>query len=365
MKIVIFHDYFMTIGGAEKLVLILARALGADIITTDLDTSLIKKMGFNDVKIISIGKTIQKPILRQVSSCIRFALCDFHDDYDFFIFSGNWAHFASKKHKPNILYCHTPAKAFYENIDYIQNKSLLIKLFFKIWIFFHKYLYEYYMNHIQLIVTNSKNTELKVKKYLHRDVAKIIYPPIDCDHYAFQESGNFWLSVNRLYPEKRIELQLDAFKMMPEENLVIVGSYAKNDYISNYAKKLKHDVSKNISFCESITEKEIIALYSRCKGFISTAKDEDFGMAVLEAMASGKPVVCVKEGGYLESVIDKVNGFLVEPNVHDIVNAVKIISKEPQKYKNACKEQAKKFDISIFIKNMKKVIQNHPSYTNT
>lgn len=103
MKIAIFHDYIGAIGGGEKLVLTLARGLGADVITTDVDEDSIKKMGFEDVKIISLGETVKLPPLKQISASLRFALCNFSKEYDFFIFSGNWAHFAVRKHKPNFF----------------------------------------------------------------------------------------------------------------------------------------------------------------------------------------------------------------------------------------------------------------------
>ena len=84
--------------------------------------------------------------------------------------------------------------------------------------------------------------------------------------------------------------------------------------------------------------------------------DEDFGMTPIEAMAAGKPVIAVKEGGYLESVIDGVTGMLVDADVESIVKAVGIISKNPEEYKDACLERAKIFDKSVFIKKMKEVI---------
>lgn len=60
-SIAIFHDYIDAIGGGEKTVLILARALKADVITTDVNKDSIKKMGFDDVRIISLGKTLKIP----------------------------------------------------------------------------------------------------------------------------------------------------------------------------------------------------------------------------------------------------------------------------------------------------------------
>lgn len=117
MKIAIFHDYIDTIGGGEKLVLTLARELGADVITTDIDTDSIRNMEFGDVNIISLGKTVKLPPLKQISASYKFAMCDFSDKYDFFIFSGNWAPFAAKAHRPNLLYSHTPIRVFYDTYD--------------------------------------------------------------------------------------------------------------------------------------------------------------------------------------------------------------------------------------------------------
>lgn len=359
MKIAIFHDYFGAMGGAEKLALTFARGLGADVITTDVDNELIKKMNFEDVKVISIGKTIQRPILKQVSSCMRFALCDFRKNYDFFIFSGSWAHFAAKRHKPNIYYYQAPVKAFYKTIDLFPQQSLIKRSLNKCLFILLKYLYENYMNHAQTVVVNSRFVQSIIKKYFHRD-SEVIYPPINCDQYNFQESGDFWLSVNRISPEKRIELQVEAFRLIPEERLVIVGGFKKGDYYTQkYAEKIKLGLSKNVEMHGELFGKELIDLYSKCKGFISTTADEAFGMSAVEAMASGKPVICAREGGYLETVIDGVTGLLVDPTVEDIIKAIKTISKDPRKYRQACEEQAKKFDTTIFIKQMKDKIQSH------
>jgi len=355
MKIAIFHDFIDVIGGSEKLVLTLARELNADVITTDVDDISLKNLEFDDVNVISIGKTIKRPMLRQISTSIRFMMCDFSDKYDFFIFSGNWTHFGAKKHKPNILYCHSPVRAFYDLYDSIFKESFFRRSLFVIWVKLHKHMYEHYLNDVQTIITNSKNTQLRIKKYLHRD-SQVIYPPVDFAKHNFQEFGDFWLSVNRLYPEKRIELQIQAFKLIPDEKLVIVGDYTKGDYFSKYAEKIKLDLPKNIEIFSTVAEKELLDLYSRCKGFVSTAKDEDFGMAVVEAMASGKPVVCVNEGGYVESVKNEITGFLVEAKVEKIVKAVKRISNNPEKYQAACEAQAKKFDKTVFISQMREKI---------
>jgi len=356
MRIAIFHDYIGTIGGGEKLVLTLARELKADVITTDINKDSIENMEFGDINIISLGETVKLPPLKQISASIKFALCDFTGKYDFFIFSGNWAPFAAKRHKPNLLYCHTPVRAFYDLYDtFLDRQPLHIKPLFVLWVAIHRPLSEYYMKDVEKIVVNSKNTQSRVIKYMHRD-AEIIYPPIDTSEYRFGKVGDFWLSVNRLYPEKRIELQMEAFKSMPKEKLIIVGNYAEGDHAAKYVENILKKLPKNVEIRRSIPEEELIDLYANCKGLITTAMDEDFGMTPVEAMASGKPVIAVKEGGYLESVIDEVTGMLIGPNIYDIISAVFAIEENPEKYRNACEGQAKKFDKSIFIEKIKKNI---------
>lgn len=340
------------------MVLTLACELGADIITTDVNLDSIKKMGFDEVKIISLGETIKIPALKQISASFRFATCNFSKKYDFFIFSNNWAHFASRKHKPNLLYCQSaPVRVFYDFYDlYLNQLSFFPSILFKIWISMHRKFYEWYMKDVCRIVANSEGAKKRVKKFLGRN-SIVIYPPIDNTQFKFEEYGDFWLSVNRLYPEKRLELQIEAFRKLPDEKLLVVGGYAEADNSSQYADNLIKDLPENVKLIGNVTEEELIGLYSRCKAFIITSIDEPFGMAPVEAMASGKAVVGMREGGCLETVIDKSTGLLVKPDVLEIVNAIKIISAEPSKFKAACMEQARKFDVDIFLSRMRTEIE--------
>lgn len=356
MKIAIFHDYFGAIGGGEKLVLMLAKHFNADVITTDLNLESIKKMGYPEIKIISLGETSKIPPLKQISASFLFAICDFSEQYDFFIFSGNWAHFAAKKHKPNLYYCHTPTRAFYDlYTTFLQRQPIYISIPFRIWVRLHRPVSEYYLSHIHKIATNSKNTSNRVKKYFKRE-SEVIYPPVDTSKFTCKEYGDFWLSVNRLYPEKRVEIQIDAFKQMPEEKLIIVGGYSKGDHAKSYAEDILSNLPENVKVLGEIPESELLEIYSRCRGFICTAMDEDFGMTPVEAMASGKSVIAVNEGGFKETVIDGKTGFLVNADSESIIKAVKSISPRPETYREACFERAKEFDISIFVQKIKNVI---------
>ncbi|MEZ5335171.1 MAG: glycosyltransferase [Methanolobus sp.] len=358
MKIAIFHDYIGSIGGGEKLVLTLARGLEADVITTDTDAESVSKMGFEEVKIISLGNTVKISPLKQISASWKFANCDFSENYDFFIFSGNWALFAAKKHKPNLYYCHTPTRAFYDLYEVYRKKhNVFVATVFSTWVRFHKKYTEKYINHVTRIITNSGNTQKRISKYWNKN-SEVIYPPVDTTRFCFNKFGIFWLSVNRLYPEKRIELQIEAFREMPGEKLVIVGGYSSGDHASEYANNLLENLPGNVEILGSVSEEKLLELYANCKGHITTAMDEDFGMTPIEAMAAGKPVIAVNEGGFKESILDGETGILTEANVDSIVSAVTIISNNPEKYKSNCFERAKKFDKSLFIIKIQDVINS-------
>ena len=357
MKLCVFHDYFGAIGGGEKVALTISKLFNADIVTTDVDAV---PENFKN-RVISLGKTVKIPPIKQIDASLKFYFSDF-PDYDFYIFSGNWVIFAARKHSPNLLYCYTPTRAFYDLYDeYLRKRHILTKPAFVLWVKLHRHWTEKILQKINKVVCISENTRMRCKKYwgINTDV---IYPPVETSKFKFKSYGDFWLSVNRIYPEKRIELQLEVFKRLPDEKLYIVGGFSRGDHAERYAKKLIKMAPKNVKFLGSVSEDELIELYAECKGLLCTAKDEDFGLTPVEAMASGKPVVAVNEGGYRESIIDKKTGYLVNPDVSEIINAMKKVSEDPERFKRNCLERAREFDIEKFYVKFRnilsKVIEN-------
>ena len=353
VKIAIFHDYFGAIGGGEKVVIEMAKILGADIVTTDID--VIKKID-PEAHVISLGKTIKFPPLKQISAALKFAFCDFSQDYDLFIFTGNWSHAAAHRHHPNIWYCYTPVRAFYDLYPaFLSRQGMITRFFFRIWVFLHRSWDQRSIKHIDRIIAISRNVQNRISCYHHRE-SGLIYPPVNTALYRCEGYGDFWLSVNRLYPEKRIELQVEAFRAMPDKHLVVVGGYAQGDHAAHYAEKIADSLPHNITLRGEVSEEELICLYACCRGHICTAMDEDYGLTPLEAMASGKPVVAVDEGGYRET-ITRDTGILVTPDTDAIIMAVRSIDADPGRFKDACLARAQEFSVDHFAAQLKAVIQ--------
>lgn len=357
MRIAVFHNFLDNIGGAEVVCLTLARELNADIYTTNVDAGKIRLMGFGDVlpRIRSIGKVPINAPWRQQLVLARFRRLNLKGKYDFFIIGGDWAVSAAVNNKPNIWYVHSPIREIWDLHKYVRGKIARWwqRVPFDVWVFVNRYLNRKYTSHVGSIVCNSINTQKRVEKYLKRN-AKVINPPIETRNFKSGKKGDYWLSVNRLVAHKRIGLQLRAFSKLPNEKLIIVGSYEQSDHFLEYKRYCEKIKPSNVEILSWVDSVRLAELYSNCKGFLITSKEEDFGMAPLEAMASGKAVIAPNEGGYKETVIDGKTGILIdEINEDKLANSVielgKKIEKDKGKLMKDCLAQAIKFDTRVFI----------------
>lgn len=352
MKIAIFHDYFDEIGGAEITLLYMARGLNAVIFTTNIDRNKIREMGFADIRIESVGPVPNIKYLKQILTQLRFSFIKIAG-YDLYIFGGSFSIHASKNHSPNLWYCFSPLRGLYD-LRYFKKGllNLIEQPLREIQIYFDKKA----VKNIQKIVAPSSNVKERIKKYYKRS-CDIVNLPVATSEFKYGSNKNYWLSVSRINPHKRIELIIKTFSKIRSKQLIIVGNSSKE--FNNYFEGLKRNATKNIIFAGPVFDRKKLAdLYANCKGFITTAKDEDFGMTPVEAMASGKPVIAPNEGGYKETVINGVTGKLINDiNVDKLVSAVKEIEENLERYKDACIEQAKKFDTKFFIEKIKEEIE--------
>jgi len=353
MKIAIFHDYFGAIGGGEKTTVNLAEALQAKIFTTDFD---ILPSFAQNIPIVELKSTIKFPPLKQISASRIFASAQLQEDFDFYIFTGNWSHYAARIHRPNLWYCYTPVRAFYDLYSTFKfRQNAIVRPIFRSWVACHRRYDQKSIKNVEQVISISNNVKKRIKEFYNID-ADIISPPIKTSEYSNKGFENFWLSVNRLYPEKRLEIQLDAFRMMPDENLVICGGYSKGDHASRYVKRILRDLPKNVTYLGVVDEKELISLYSKCSGLISTSLNEDFGLTPIEAMASGKPVIATNEGGYTET-ITKDTGILISPDKKSLCDAIFLLSDNPESYSDACMRRAQLYDFQIFKNKFKTIIE--------
>lgn len=355
MKIAIYHDTLIKKGGAEKSVIELANYLNADLITSGYNTELSKWIKIKS-KVIDIGNlTIKRSYVIgfNIEAPIRFYLNRNKYNYDVYIYSQFSSIFASKYENLNIWFCHTPNRILYDLKELRINRANIIKKI--LYILYIRFLLSKDQNavtNMQEIIANSVTVQNRILKYYSRK-SKVIYPSIEVNKYNFKYYGDYYLSVARLIPEKRVDLIARAFAKISYKNLIIVGDGTEKNKIIKII-----EGHKNIKLITSVSEEQLKELYSKCLATVYMPLDEDFGLVPLESMAAGKPCIASNEGGCRETIIHGKTGLLINATELDLINTIKNFKiNNASRMKINCINQAKKFDLNIELKLWKKELE--------
>jgi len=131
----------------------------------------------------------------------------------------------------------------------------------------------------------------------------------DCD------GSNVILSVGRLNYQKGFSYLLKAISMvvqkLPDLKLVIVGDGEQFSYLKELSQSL--GLSDSVIFTGRISQVEMPEAYAAADVFVLPSIFESFGIALIEAQATGKPVVCTRVGGAPETLLEKESGLIVDP----------------------------------------------------
>lgn len=354
MRVAVLHDHLRFIGGGERVVLTLARALDADLYVTDLDAALPQRAGMAEVRVTEIARVPTKPPLRQDRQAKAFGDLEL-PAYDAYVLSGNWAVFAAPRLRPNLWYCHTPVRVFYDLREaFLGSLPPLSRWAARRWIERRRPQYEKAVTAVERIVANSRNVASRIERFLGR-TADVVYPPVDTARYRFRRVGDTWLAVTRLSHEKRLDLLVDVFRRLPAERIVVVGGPQMGADPDRFIRSLRPP--DNVEFRGEIPEPELLELYATCRGLVATSMDEDFGLTPVEAMASGKAVVAPDEGGYRESVVHGETGWLTPPTPEAIAGVIRRATPEVlEGMRDICQSRAKVFDVGVFVERMRELL---------
>ncbi len=320
LKVAIVHDYMHEYGGAEGVVNAIWELFPqADIYTATYNKEVMDKAkAFMNAKIHypqwrnnipgNLRRFMHKVLIANLP--IYFEHLDLRN-YDLVISST--AHFAkgakTNKNQIHISYIHTPPRFLYGLQGEIRKRdSFWWKLILNPLDSYLRYMDKKFAQRPDYLICNSETVRERIKKIYGRDATVINpFPAVAVDEADFETAkkikGDYFLVISRLAAYKNIDL--------------IIDTCGKNDLPLKVAgtgpaeNRLK-DLAKNYSSVEMVgfvSDDEKRKLYENCKAVICAVKDEDFGMAPLEPMMYGKPVVALREGGYLETVNPDVGVF--------------------------------------------------------
>jgi glycosyltransferase involved in cell wall biosynthesis len=188
----------------------------------------------------------------------------------------------------------------------------------------------------------STTVQQRIKAIYSRE-SVVIHPPVNTDFYTsdpHNPPSDYYLIVSRLIPYKRIDLAVQAFNQLPHEKLVIVG--AGRDLAA-----LQAQAGPNITFLGRQSNEHVRELMRGCKAFLFPGL-EDFGIAPVEAMACGRPVIAYGAGGALDTLVPGVTGELfAEQSVASLITTLECF--DAGAYDPAvCRTRAEQFSAANF-----------------
>lgn len=349
MKIAIVHDQLAEFGGAERVLVALKSIFpGADVYTSTYDRNALgshKDLVQNwHVQTTWFGKI---PVINRLYSPLRFLTpwiwesLDF-SRYDLIISStGSWMCKGIKTKKPtvHISYIHHPPRYLYGYETAIEwQKYFLIKLygtiinhFLRIWDFQASQRPDYF-------IANSEETKRRIHKFYRRDAA-VIYPPVQIPHKPVDSSirkpADYYITVSRLARAKHVDILVKAANIA-QFNLKIVGTGRDEAYLKSIA-------GPSVEFLGNCTDRELEKIYHHAHAFLFSSVDEEFGIAPVEAMGYGVPVIAYNSGGIPETVHDTHNGYLFdELEPESLIGKIKLFESVSDKQKALMRTNARK-----------------------
>ncbi|GLQ54962.1 glycosyltransferase [Devosia nitrariae] len=358
-RIAIFHDYFAIRGGGERLVLTLCQAMDAALIYGYRTSE-----SYDERPFPRHSRSLGLQGFRNIRGVRLFALAaafaarrGLAKAFPIRIFSGVAACFAAPAKGAggvNIFYCHTPPRFLYDQKDYyLRTLPPWLRVLAALPLTFYERAYRLAVSRMDVVITNSQNTRDRLKQFMDLD-SIVVYPPVDTDSFRWTGQADYYLSTARLSKLKRVDRIVAAFRQLPDKKLIVVSGGEEQDALVRMSRD-----ANNIEFKGWVDDEALRQLVGQAVATLYLPIDEDFGISPVEAMAAGKPVIGVAEGGLLETVLPERTGLLLPPNFSDddLVQAVREMTPERAwSMREACETQASRFAREGFVAAVKAVI---------
>lgn len=194
----------------------------------------------------------------------------------------------------HISYMYSPTRYAWDMKElYLEGQNALLRPFIAELLYRFRIWDGSCANRSDKIIAISHFIASRIKKIYGRDAA-VIYPPVNTGDFRLQEKkDDYFITCGRLVGYKRTDLLVRAFNESGLK-LVVVGD-------GEQMSELKAIAKPNVELLGKVSKDELVKLLGSARGFVY-AGVEDFGIAALEAMSCGTPVIAYDKGGVAESV---------------------------------------------------------------
>ena len=352
MKVLIVTPHVFA-GGAEKVVLNLAyhlNSMGCDtrIATLSLDLSKLPSH-FKELDYVLPAKQFAPPTMNSVGAAFTSTLGVFNslvrllrrcsDRFDLVgacNFPSYWATYFARTGKP-VVWMSSEVLGPYGQTKDVYDRSYFFRFALELAKAIDKRVVD---GCVEPIITCSELNSRLVKERYGRD-AVVIHTGVDYDFFSAEVpdakarlglgDGTLLLHVGALIQRKNHILSIRALKSLKQYldcKLVIVGEGPWKPILQKEAEKL--NLEKDVVFMGSISEDELRRLYYACDVNLFPVKDQTWGLVPFEALVAGKPSIISEGCGASEVMRREKIGFLINPNVEDMVDAVTFTLKHPE-----------------------------------
>jgi glycosyltransferase involved in cell wall biosynthesis len=215
---------------------------------------------------------------------------------------------------------------------------------------------------VDAYAANSHFVARRIRKAYGR-TAEVIHPPVDVP--AILPSlprERFYLTASRLVPYKQVRAIVEAFRELPDEQLIVVGDGPERERIAAVA-------GPNVVLRGHVPDAELRRLMSTARAFIFAA-EEDFGIVPVEAQGVGTPVIALGRGGARETIIAegprRTGLFFDHPEPSEIAAAIRRFADQPGAFSPfACHENACRFSEARFERALRGFVEQQRASLNS
>lgn len=361
-RVAVVHEWLYTYAGAEKVLeAILALFPQADVFSL-IDFLPEGQRSFIGNRKIRTSFLQKMPMVRKKHQYYLPLMPLAMERFDFsaydIIISSSYAVAKGALTGPNQLhlcYCHSPVRYAWDlqhqyldqwRINYGVRGLIATGILHKLRIWDHVT-----SNGVDRFFANSQFISRRIWKTYHRR-STVVYPPVDVQKFTpAAKRGNDYVTVSRLVGYKRIDILVDAFREMPDRNLVVVGSGEDLD-------KLRANAPGNVKFLGRAPDSVLLETLRNARAFLFAA-EEDFGISPVEAQACGLPVIAYGKGGALESIrgdwVGEANQrrptgvFFPKQHPRSVIEAVRFFEAREELFQSdACVENSRRFAPQVF-----------------
>lgn len=326
MKVALVHDYLTRMGGAERVLLELAAMFPEAPIYTFLYDEA--KMGrYFPAERVRASFLQKLPKWWRTRPKYLLPLMpvapETFDLREFDLVISSSSAFAkgvvTRPKTAHVNYCHNPARFLWDyGHEYLQQQGVggSRRLVAKLFMSYLRLWDRAASQRVDYFIANSRATAERISKFYRRQ-AKVIYPPVSLANSQWPiadsqkiNTEEYFLIVSQLTPYKKVDVAVEAFNKLGLP-LIIIGEGPQAEYLQSIAKS-------NVQILGWRSDEEVAGYYKNCLAFIFPGED-DFGIAPVEAMSWGKPVLAFNGGGARETVLPAMTGELFDTQTPEVL----------------------------------------------